>query len=34
MREEASRVRIMDGTFSGVDQRAGALFPILWHERD
>lgn len=26
MREEASRVRIMDGTFSGVDQRAGALF--------
>jgi polyisoprenyl-teichoic acid--peptidoglycan teichoic acid transferase len=26
MREEASRVRILDGTFSGVDQRAGALF--------
>lgn len=26
MREEASRVRIMDGTYSGLDQRAGALF--------
>jgi len=26
MREEASRVRIMDGTYSGLDQRAGAVF--------
>ncbi len=26
MRDEASRVRIMDGTFSGLEQRAGALF--------
>jgi LCP family protein required for cell wall assembly len=26
MREEASRVRIMDGTYSGLDQRAGAFF--------
>jgi LCP family protein required for cell wall assembly len=26
MREEGSRVRIMDGTFSGLDQRAGAFF--------
>jgi hypothetical protein len=26
MRDEASRVRIMDGTFSGLDQRAAALF--------
>jgi polyisoprenyl-teichoic acid--peptidoglycan teichoic acid transferase len=26
MREEEARVRIMDGTYSGLDQRAGALF--------
>ncbi|KXK14411.1 MAG: LytR family transcriptional protein [Chloroflexi bacterium OLB14] len=26
MRDEAARVRVLDGTFTGLDQRAGALF--------